>query len=352
MKGVEERFVVEVTAPVTESDVGVAAVQVASELNMPTAQVIQLLSRHSGPLTRPVSEENARGIAGILRKAGVQAMVVPASELTETPPPNARLTLTDRASFDRLHDDHEMHSYREAFGRSTIETVRVERRGTDVETHVSELSEAVDERPRRIVVEEPTEHRWSRRVLAVCLLLALAIFVVLQVYPVSLRTLVLGTAPSYEAGLEAFEQGDYASARSNWLPLANRGDARAQHMLGTLSEQGFAPAWSSTSAAEWYRRAARQGLLEAQHSLGLLYRKGAEIPRDDREALRWFRMAAEQGHAQAQYQLALMLFNGWGTPRDFSESLAWYERAAAGGVPEAVAFEAFLRWQASQFGGE
>jgi hypothetical protein len=352
MKGVEERFVVEVTAPVTEGDVGVVAVQVASELNMPTAKVIQLLSRHSGPLTRPVSEENARGIAGILRKAGVQAMVVPASEVQESPPLSARLTLSDRTSFDHGHDEHEMHSFREAFGNAPVKTFAGKTTNAGVEARVSELTEVVDERPPRAIAAEPAERRWSRRVLAACLLLALTIFGVLQVYPVSLRTLLLGVSPSYEAGLEAYQRKDYASARGNWLPLANRGDPRAQHMLGALNEKGFSPAWSSTSAFDWYQRAARQGLVEAQHSLGLVYHKGVGVPRDDQEAVRWLRMAAEQGYAPAQYQLALMLFNGWGAPRDFAESLTWYDQAAEGGVPEAAAFEAFLRWQESRLGSE
>ena len=73
----------------------------------------------------------------------------------------------------------------------------------------------------------------------------------------------------YAAGSRAFEQGDYAMALKEWLPLATAGDA------------------------------------EAQTGIGFMYQTGKGVAHDPKEAAKWFRFAAEHGHAGAQSRLAL-----------------------------------------------
>ena len=55
----------------------------------------------------------------------------------------------------------------------------------------------------------------------------------------TLKTRTLATAPSpaladYSAGVTAFDAGEYPKAYAEFLPLARRGDASAQHWLGFL----------------------------------------------------------------------------------------------------------------------
>ncbi|MCZ6845208.1 MAG: hypothetical protein O7F69_04845, partial [Alphaproteobacteria bacterium] len=45
-------------------------------------------------------------------------------------------------------------------------------------------------------------------------------------------------AQDSEKGLAAFERGDYATALREWRPLAEQGEARAQHNLGILYVEG------------------------------------------------------------------------------------------------------------------
>ncbi len=42
----------------------------------------------------------------------------------------------------------------------------------------------------------------------------------------------------YQAGLDAYNLNDYATAYREWLPLAEQGHADAQHNLGVLYENG------------------------------------------------------------------------------------------------------------------
>ncbi len=102
--------------------------------------------------------------------------------------------------------------------------------------------------------------------------------------------------------MAAYQRGDYAAA-------FQRGDyATAIRDLRPLAEQGNA---------------------EAQHYLGFMYFKGLGVPEDDAEAMKWFRKAAEQGHAGAQHNLGFMYFKGRGVPQDYVQAHMWNNLAAS-----------------------
>ena len=67
----------------------------------------------------------------------------------------------------------------------------------------------------------------------------------------------------FQKGLEAAQRGDFATALSEWKPLAEQGDASAQYNLGDM------------------------------------YRIGYGVPQDDKTAVKWYTLAAEQGNANA-----------------------------------------------------
>ena len=99
-------------------------------------------------------------------------------------------------------------------------------------------------------------------------------------------------AADFEAGLEAYKRGDYATALEEWRPLAEQGLARAQHDLGFMYDNGEGVAQDHSEAARWYRLAAEQGLAEAQNNLGVLYEDGEGGARDNVKALMWYSLAA------------------------------------------------------------
>ena len=91
-------------------------------------------------------------------------------------------------------------------------------------------------------------------------LLAQFLLLILLVSPVSFGA-------DFQKGLTAAENGDYATALREWMPLAEQGDAAAQYNLG------------------W------------------MYANGLGVPQDDQAAVKWYRLAAEQGEAYAQDRL-------------------------------------------------
>jgi uncharacterized protein len=79
---------------------------------------------------------------------------------------------------------------------------------------------------------------------------------------------------------EAFSNGDYIRTINTVSPLARRGNARAQALLGFMYENGFGVPQAYEAAADLYARAATQGDPVGQNRLGLLYDKGHGVPQD------------------------------------------------------------------------
>jgi uncharacterized protein len=135
----------------------------------------------------------------------------------------------------------------------------------------------------------------------------------------------------FQAGMDANNRGDYATALREWRPLAEQGDARAQYNLGVLYRKGRGVPQDDVQARQWYEKAAAQGQAKAQYSLGTLYLNGGGVPKDYQQALRWFRMAADQGEALAQTKIGIMYDDGQGVPHDFVQAHKWYNLAATNG---------------------
>ena len=107
-------------------------------------------------------------------------------------------------------------------------------------------------------------------------------------------SLALPAQAGLDEGLAAYNRGDYATALKELRPMAEAGNAAAQHKLGVM------------------------------------YRDGQGVPQDYKEAVKWFRLAAEQGHANAQNSLGVMYANGLGVPKDRVLAYALYNLSAAG----------------------
>jgi TPR repeat protein len=123
---------------------------------------------------------------------------------------------------------------------------------------------------------------------------------------------------------------DYQVARQLLLPLADRGNAQAQEMVGTLYAIGADGANKNyASAMEWYQNAAKQGNARAEVAIGWMYENGWGVRRDQVEAVKWYRKAAEQGNDVAQRNIGNAYAGGWaGVKQDYAEAAKWYTQAA------------------------
>jgi uncharacterized protein len=119
----------------------------------------------------------------------------------------------------------------------------------------------------------------------------------------SIRLLVLATvlgitaagaarADTLGAGSAAFSRSDYGTAARLLLPLAERGNARAQTMVGFMYATGRGLPQAYDAAGYWYRLAAEQGDTTAQYLLGLAYDKGQGVPQNEIAAYKWLNLAA------------------------------------------------------------
>ena len=133
----------------------------------------------------------------------------------------------------------------------------------------------------------------------------------------------------------ALRRGDYPTALALARPLAERGLAVAQLVLGVMYGGGHGVPQNDAEAATWLHRAADQGRPEAQTILGVLYAKGHGVQQNDVKAARWFRQAADQDYAPAQSNLGLIYAKGEGVARNDAVAATWFRKAADQGLVEA-----------------
>jgi uncharacterized protein len=108
-------------------------------------------------------------------------------------------------------------------------------------------------------------------------------------------------AQTFGDGLTAFNAGDYSSAYSIWLPLAQHGDANSQSSLGYLFHEGKGVRQNSRRAAKWYGLAASQGEPTAQSFLCEMYWRGDGLKRNLVLALMWCELSIDGGETRSMY---------------------------------------------------
>ncbi len=146
--------------------------------------------------------------------------------------------------------------------------------------------------------------------------------------------LVLSPAyADFEAGMQAYDAGDYAAAISEWQPLAEQGNLEAQFGMGIIYENGRGIGRDYTEAAKWYAAAAEGGHPGAQFNLGNIYQQGLGVPKDPSRAVYWWTLSAAQGLSDAQLNLGIAYHRGDGVARDQDLAFSWFERAAEAGNP-------------------
>jgi TPR repeat protein len=103
----------------------------------------------------------------------------------------------------------------------------------------------------------------------------------------------------FQAGEDAYDRGDYATALNEWRPLAEQGDPSAQFRLGSLHENGDGVPRDFAKARQWYETAAAQGEAKAQFYLGIQSAYGEGGTLDLVQAYMWYSLAAGNGNAHA-----------------------------------------------------
>jgi hypothetical protein len=93
-------------------------------------------------------------------------------------------------------------------------------------------------------------------------------------FVLSFACLTTSAWADYQAGMDANNRGDYATALRKGRPLAERGMAAAQFKLGQLYANGQGVPQDYAQARQWWEKAAVRGDVEAAANLGTLYLNG------------------------------------------------------------------------------
>jgi TPR repeat protein len=112
------------------------------------------------------------------------------------------------------------------------------------------------------------------------------------------------------------------------LRAAERNDAVAQMIVGTMYVDGLGVPRDATEGLRWLHKAADQNLPLAKADLGVMYENGQGVPMDITEAVKWYREAAAQNSAMAQACLGDLYDQGRGVPRDEVEAARLYRLSA------------------------
>lgn len=76
-----------------------------------------------------------------------------------------------------------------------------------------------------------------------------------------------GFAGPWEDGMAAYNRGDYMPAIRLFRPLAEQGNAKAQHLIGVMYHRGQGVARNPVRALAWFSVAAKHGDREAEATM-------------------------------------------------------------------------------------
>ena len=141
---------------------------------------------------------------------------------------------------------------------------------------------------------------------------------------------------NFDAGVAAYDAGDYAKAYKIWSAIDDD-DIAAMRNVAMMRRQGLGTAKDPKGAEDMYLRAAEAGLPTAQADLADMLIRGEAGPPDFKRALPLLEAAAAANHPLAQYELAQFYEVGQQVPRNMAVARELYAAAASHGMKEAQA---------------
>jgi hypothetical protein len=132
------------------------------------------------------------------------------------------------------------------------------------------------------------------------------------------------------------ENGKASTVFDRLVALAETGNADAQYNLGMFYNNGIGTQRDTSSALEYFSKAAQAGHLLASYKLGCYYagQFGAVVPQDKQAALSYKLRSAEAGYDLAQHDVGTHFAkNG-----DMEKASIWWEKASQQGYTPSTAY--------------
>jgi len=134
-----------------------------------------------------------------------------------------------------------------------------------------------------------------------------------------------------KVGIDAYKKKDYSTAFQILKPLAEKGNADAQNLMGVMYILGLGTKKDPKTSFELFKASALQGHAVAQRNFGRMYFKGIGVAIDIDEGIRWYHLSAEQGDKTSQNILGNWYKNGKVVPQNYETAIKWYRLAAEQG---------------------
>ena len=148
--------------------------------------------------------------------------------------------------------------------------------------------------------------------------------------------LYFGDEPRLDRGVAHYEHRDYPKAYKLLLPLAKKGYAKAQLIVGDCLVNGQGVFMDTEEAVKWYRAAADQEMPEAQHRMYECCCDGVGVERNQENAAKWCRKAAEAGYEEAMFDMGMLYVNGTGVEKNAKSAFKWFRKGAERGYPPSL----------------
>ncbi len=136
---------------------------------------------------------------------------------------------------------------------------------------------------------------------------------------------------SFQGALQAYDAGDYDSAKEIWTRLADKGSPGSQNNLGLMYENGVGVEQDYEKALKLYQLSAKQGYTEAQYNLGSLYHNGTGVKQDYEKAAKYYQLAADKNYNLALNNLGVFYNSAIGVEKDTKKAAKLFRKAAIRG---------------------
>jgi uncharacterized protein len=140
----------------------------------------------------------------------------------------------------------------------------------------------------------------------------------------------------YDEGVAAYKRKQYSLAFEEFLESAKQGHIESQRVVAVLHLEGrVGVPKNPAAAAYWFTKAAEQGDAKSQHSIAHMYQNGTHTVRNTEKAIYWYLKAAKQDVIRSHANLGSIYMDGNGVPKDFAEAAKWFLLPANSGMAKA-----------------
>jgi len=95
-------------------------------------------------------------------------------------------------------------------------------------------------------------------------------------------------ASQLDEGVQAFERQDYEAAYKRLLPLAEKGDGKAQYYVGEMMVGGMGVSSNIDKGVYWLEQSVSNRNHMAARTLGMMYLSGFGVPMDTEKGAKYF----------------------------------------------------------------